>query len=99
MLLRGKDQSIVWLNGMAVDESQLPANIQIVRPHSKGQLSIVSASDQEYQLMPGQVLNLSTGTLYETYQWQEILTQRRLQELAAAAARAGKSVKAEVIEP
>lgn len=97
VLLQDDGQSIVWLNGKAVAESQLPGNIQVARPYSKGQLKIVSASKQEYQLMPGQVLNLSTGTLYESYQWQEILTQRRLQELAAAVS-AGDSVEAQVIE-
>lgn len=96
VLLRDDGQSIVWLNGMAVTESQLPENIQIARPYSRGQLKIVSASKQEYQLMPGQVLNLSTGTLYESYQWQEILTRRRLQELAAAVS-VGELVEAEVI--
>lgn len=96
LLSRDNGRSIIWLNGVAVPESELPDNIQIAKPLSKGQLKIVSASNQEYQLMPGQVLNFSTGTLYESYQWQEILARRRLQEVAAAAVSAGETIEAEI---
>lgn len=96
---RSDGTSIVWLNGVATDESSLPAHIQLVKPVEQGRLRITSPTNQEFEIMPGQVLNLTTGTIYESYQWKEIEAQRRLQELAAAAAESGISLDADLAEP
>lgn len=98
IMLRDDDASIIWLNGIATEESGLPMNVQLVRSPTKAKLRVFSDSNVEFELMPGQVFNVSTSTLYESYQWQDILERRRLQELAAAAAESESSVQPDSIE-
>lgn len=73
----------VWLNKVAYDQGNLPENMELLSPYSKGQLRIRdSRSGANYDVKPGQVLNLTTGQLYESYQYQAVLDA-----LAAEAAR------------
>jgi hypothetical protein len=88
----------VWLNGAAIEESNLPANVQLVRSLKKPKLRVFSARNEEFELMPGQVINVSTSTLYESYQWQEVLEQKRRQALAAAAVGSQSSTQSDSIE-
>jgi hypothetical protein len=84
IVFRDDHTAIVWLNGSAIEESNLPANVQLVRTLKKAKLRVFSDRNEEFELMPGQVFNVSTSTLYESYQWQEVLEQKRRQALAAA---------------
>lgn len=73
----------VWLNNIAYDQTNLPPDMELLAPYDRGQLVIRDAdSGTSYNVKPGQVLNLSTGQLFESYQYQAVL--------AAAAAEAAR---------
>jgi len=58
----------VWLNNTALDQAQLPDNVVLLTPYANGQLRISDPnSNRSYRVKPGQVLNLTTGTLQESY--------------------------------
>lgn len=97
VMLRDNGASIVWLNGQALGESDLPDNIELLGSDTKGRLKIMSPENEEFQIFPGQVLNLSSGTLYESYQWQEILSQRLSLEIEAVES-AAELVESIIIE-
>ena len=64
----------VWVNDVAYDQSNLPRDMELLSPFSQGQLRISdSGSAANYDVKPGQVLNLTTGQLYESYQYQAVL--------------------------
>jgi len=64
----------VWVNDVAYDQGNLPENMELLSPFSQGQLRIRdSGSGANYDVKPGQVLNLTTGQLYESYQYQAVL--------------------------
>lgn len=64
----------VWVNDVVYDHSNLPQNVELLTPFSQGILRIrEGSSGASYHVKPGQVLNLSTGQLYESYQYQEVL--------------------------
>lgn len=64
----------VWINDVAYDQSSLPSNMELLSPFSQGQLRIRdNNSDASFNIKPGQVLNLTTGQLYESYQYQAVL--------------------------
>jgi hypothetical protein len=64
----------VWINNVAYDQSSLPGNMELLSPFNQGQLSIRdSRSGAYFNVKPGQVLNLTTGQLYESYQYQVVL--------------------------
>lgn len=64
----------VWINDVAYDQSSLPGNMELLSPFNQGQLRIRdSGSGANFDVKPGQVLNLSTGQLYESYQYQVLL--------------------------
>ncbi|MFT4815749.1 MAG: hypothetical protein ACI80L_001876 [Pseudohongiellaceae bacterium] len=64
----------VWVNDVAYDQSNLPGNMELLSPFSQGQLRIRdTGSAANYNVKPGQVLNLTTGQLYESYQYQAVL--------------------------
>ncbi len=78
----------VWINNSAYDQDSLPAHMEMLSPYSQGQLLIRdTASGESFRVKPGQVLNLTTGDLYESYQYQQIV--------AAAAAEAARIAAAE----
>jgi hypothetical protein len=62
----------VWLNNAPVDQSALPGNIQLLTPYSRGELRISDPDgNRDFRVKPGQILNLTQGTLQESYQAQE----------------------------
>ena len=81
-MLKSDGSSTVWLNGLAVDEASLPVGVRIEKPASMGKL-IVSTNNQDYVIKPGQVLNATTGVIYESYQWQQQLEMQRIEKLMA----------------
>lgn len=79
-MIKADGTATVWLNGTAVDEHDLPDGVRIQKPASMGKLRI-SANDQEYTIKPGQVLNATTGIVYEAYQWQQQLELQRIEQM------------------
>ena len=64
----------VWINDVAYDQSSLPANMELLSPFSQGKLRIRNSdTGANFDVKPGQVLNLTTGQLYESYQYQAAL--------------------------
>jgi len=60
----------VWLNGNAVDQESLPGNMELLQPFQQGRLRIRHPdSGAVFELKPGQVLNLTTGELFESYEY------------------------------
>ncbi|GJM11933.1 MAG: hypothetical protein DHS20C12_03360 [Pseudohongiella sp.] len=85
----------VWVNNVAYDQSSLPENMELLSPFNQGKVRIRdSGAGTNFDLKPGQVLNLTTGQLYESYQYQAVLDAAaaeaaRVAAEAAAAAGAG----------
>ncbi|MBL4582170.1 MAG: hypothetical protein JKY29_10155 [Gammaproteobacteria bacterium] len=64
----------VWVNDVAYNQSNLPNNMELLSPFSQGRLRIHDSEyGVNYDVKPGQVLNLTTGQLYESYQYQAVL--------------------------
>ena len=64
----------VWINNVAYDQTSLPSHMELLSPFSQGQLRIRdSGNGASFDIKPGQVLNLTTGQLYESYQYQAVL--------------------------
>lgn len=62
----------VWLNNLPVEQEQLPGNVELMAPYSRGELRISDpGSGRNYRVKPGQVLNLTQGILLESYQARE----------------------------
>ena len=62
-------QYTVWINGQPIHQDDLPDNMELLAPFDQGKLRISNPLTGEvFQVKPGQVLNLSTGTLLESYQ-------------------------------
>lgn len=67
---RSDGRYTVWINDAAIYQEDLPTNIELLRPYSQGQLLISNEeSGQSFNVKPGQVLNLTTGVLVESYQY------------------------------
>tara|TARA_R110002073_G_scaffold58644_4_gene148451 strand:- start:204 stop:740 length:537 start_codon:yes stop_codon:yes gene_type:complete len=89
---RADDSYTVWINNIAYDQASLPANMELLLPYSQGQLLIRDTeSAASFKVKPGQVLNLSTGQLYESYQYEAVLAAdaARIAEQEADDSRAG----------
>ena len=90
-LRRADGSYTVWINNTAYDQESLPAHMEMLSPYSQGQLLIRdTTSGASFRVKPGQVLNLSTGDLYESYQYQQIV---------AAAAEAARIAAAQAVVP
>jgi len=75
-VVRNNGLYTVWLNGTPVDQNDLPEHIELLPPYPQGRLRISNPENgARYEVKPGQVLNLTTGTLYESYEFQEPLIQ------------------------
>ena len=62
-------QYTVWINGQPIHQNDLPDNMELLSPFDQGKLIISNPLTGEvFQVKPGQVLNLSTSTLLESYQ-------------------------------
>ncbi|MEX0964844.1 MAG: hypothetical protein WDZ52_12465 [Pseudohongiellaceae bacterium] len=71
----------VWINNIAYDQTSLPRNMELLSPFSRGQLRIRDTrSNASFDVKPGQVLNLSTGQLFESYQYQAALAEQEAVE-------------------
>lgn len=82
----------VWVNDVAYDQSNLPGNMELLSPFSQGQLRIRdSRSAANYDVKPGQVLNLTTGQLYESYQYQAVLEAAAVEAARLASQEAANS--------
>lgn len=82
----------IWLNGIAVRQSDLPANARLEFVGNLGVL-YVRGSSQEYVVKPGQTLNADTGDIREDYE----LTEEELKavnEAVAAREAAARPVRA-----
>lgn len=82
----------IWLNGIAVRLSDLPANARLEFVGNLGVL-YVRGSSQEYVVKPGQTLNADTGDIREDYE----LTEEELKavnEAVAAREAAARPVRA-----
>lgn len=101
--LRKADGSYtVWVNDVAYDQTNLPQNMELLTPFSRGIIRIRDVSSSaRYDVKPGQVLNLSTGQLYESYQYQAILAEaaEEAARLAAeSAANAGQGTGSVILD-
>lgn len=82
----------VWVNDVAYNQGNLPENMELLSPFSQGQLRIRdSASGANYDVKPGQVLNLTTGQLYESYQYQAVIEAAAAEAARLAAEGAANS--------
>lgn len=62
----------IWLNGDPIDQENLPVNMELLQPFAQGRLRVHNpASGVNYEVKPGQVLNLTTGELFESYEFVE----------------------------
>ena len=62
----------IWLNGSAVDQANLPDNMELLQPFEQGRLRIRHPeTGANFEVKPGQVLNLTTGELFESYEFTE----------------------------
>ena len=72
----------VWINGEPIEQNDLPENMELIVPFSRGQLRIRNTeSDLIYDIKPGQILNLTTGQLYESY--EVVLSEERIEGVAS----------------
>ena len=85
-------QYTVWINGQPIHQDELPDNMELLSPFDQGKLRISNPlTGDVFQLKPGQVLNLSTGTLLESYQVRpevrvELVPITDVEDVAAGAA-------------
>lgn len=65
----------VWLNNVPVEQTELPANVELLTPYSRGELRINDPdNNRNYRVKPGQVLNLTQGILQESYLSRDVGT-------------------------
>lgn len=64
---RSDGSHTVWLNGVPVNERELPANVQLDMLSGLGVLRVRTPTDI-FSLRPGQTLNATTGELRESYE-------------------------------
>lgn len=69
----------IWVNSKAVGQEELPPNIELLSPYSKGYVRIRDPeSGTSYTVKPGQVLNLTSGQLMESYQYRALSAASRV---------------------
>jgi hypothetical protein len=61
----------VWLNGRLLDEGELPDRFSLQRAGNGAGILRIQASGRQgrFELKAGQVLNLTTGVLFESYEY------------------------------
>lgn len=88
--MRRSDGSFtIWINEVAIEAADLPANMQLLQPYSQGQIRIQDPeTGASYIVKPGQVLNLTQGELMESYEYRSraaaAVNRNRAAESAAA---------------
>lgn len=87
---RSNGDYTVWLNNEAIDRDKLPENMELIFFNSQRRLRIRKPGTTEsFEMMPGQVLNLTQGLLLESYQVASELSlaeqaeSRAIEELAS----------------
>ena len=71
-MLRTDGVYTVWLNDEAVNQEDLPDNIQLLQPFEQGRLLITNPDNGlRYEVKPGQVINLTSGAIFESYEYVE----------------------------
>lgn len=84
----------VWINDVAYDQNNLPGNMELLTPFSQGRLRIRNPdSGANFDVKPGQVLNLTTGQLYESYQYQAVLDAAAAEAARLAAEEATNAIE------
>ncbi|MCG8412728.1 MAG: hypothetical protein MI746_00780 [Pseudomonadales bacterium] len=69
-MLRSDGLYTIWLNGEPINQEDLPDNMELMQPFAQGRLRIRNpATGTNYELKPGQVLNLTRGELFESYEY------------------------------
>ncbi len=69
---RSDGQYAIWLNGDPIEQDNLPDNMELLQPFAQGRLRVRHpVSGVNYEVKPGQVLNLTTGELFESYEFVE----------------------------
>lgn len=94
---RADGDHTVWLNGVALSQSELPDNARLEFVRGLGVLR-VQGLDREYMVKPGQTLNVDTGDIREDYELSDTDLQALNAEVEArdAAARPVASTVTEV---
>lgn len=72
----------VWVNGLALNEKDLPSNVRLEFQGGLG-LLVVSTADGVYRLRTGQTLNADEGSVREEYE----LTQEQVDSIRGELAR------------
>lgn len=77
VVMRSNQSFVVWLNGIAVDEEDLPENMRLSR--NSDQVSLIAAIEGKGDVLvkPGQSVNLTTGETRESFD----LTQEQIDEV------------------
>lgn len=58
----------VWVNNQPYPHTQLPDNMELLAPFARGRLRIRNPeTGADYEIVPGQILNLTTGEIQESY--------------------------------
>ncbi len=71
-MLRNDGVYTVWLNDEPVNQEDLPNNIQLLQPFAQGRLLITNPDNGlRYELKPGQIINLTSGAIFESYDYSE----------------------------
>lgn len=71
-MLRSDGSYTVWINNLPINQENLPDNMVLLRPFAQGRLRITdSGSGASFEVKPGQVLNLTAGQLFESYDFIE----------------------------
>lgn len=86
LVRRADGQHTVWLNGVPVNESELPGHLQVVMRDGISTLQIQTSSGI-YSLIPGQTLNAAQGEIRESYQVTPEQVEAINAEVAARAER------------
>ncbi len=70
-MLRSDGLYTIWLNGEPINQEDLPDNMELMQPFAQGRLRIRNpATGINFELKPGQVLNLTQGELFESYEYR-----------------------------
>ena len=64
---RADGRHTVWLNGVPIDEAELPAHLNVVTESGTAALAI-RTSEGAFTLKPGQTLNATAGEIRESYE-------------------------------
>ena len=68
VMTRINGNRIAWLNDKQTAESDLPSTMRLVNSESGTTLLNIRANGRAYQLKPGQIINLETGSINESSQ-------------------------------